>query len=46
MALLLLVFSTIMNLMYGIYFRRPDVYFYSSINDEGMVETKTAFDEA
>jgi hypothetical protein len=46
MALILLVFSTIMNLMYGIYFKRPAVYFHPSINEEGMVENKLAFDEA
>jgi hypothetical protein len=46
MALLLLLFSTYMNLMYGIYFRRPAVYYHTFIDDEGNVETVDAFDEA
>ena len=46
MALLLLLFSTFMNLMYGIYFRRPAVFVHSFIDETGIFETALAFDDA
>jgi len=45
MALLLLIFSSVMNLMYGVYFRRPAVYFHTFINDEGNLENAIGIDD-
>jgi len=46
MAFLLLIFSSIMNLMYGVYFRRPAVYFYTYINDDGELKNEIGIEDA
>ena len=46
MAFLLLVFSTIINIMYGVYFRKPPVYFSTYIDETGTLLTERSMDDA
>ena len=46
MALLLLLFSTYINLLYGIYFHKTPVYFHAYIDPTGTVLTEVAIDDA
>lgn len=46
MAFLLLVFSTVINIMYGVYFRKPPVYFHTYIDETGTLLTEVAMDDA
>lgn len=46
MAFLLLVFSTVINIMYGVYFRKPPVYFHTYIDETGTLLTESSLDDA
>ncbi len=45
MAFLLLVFSTVINILYGVYFRKTPVYFRTFIDETGTLLTERAMDD-